>query len=103
MKRLLVLASLLLFAVPVKSDVKVFLFNADETKGYNYGYVHGVGDALCALANSNLITKEYAKGILDAQAKLVIEYPMGRTDADRYYAEQAYKDIKESDQCKEIY
>ncbi|KZR87515.1 hypothetical protein [Synechococcus sp. MIT S9508] len=70
-------------------------------KGYNYGYIYGVGNILCGLAIDNFIKKEYAKDILSGTVKALSENP----DHKPYVSDirNSYQNITEDIVCKEVY
>ena len=74
---------------------------SERLKGYNYGYIYGVGNILCGLAIDRLVEKEYAKDILSGTVKALSENP----DNKPYISDirNAYQDITEDIVCKEVY
>ena len=55
MKSLSVISALLLSASPA---VAVHDMNSERLKGYHYGYVYGLGNALCGIAIDKIVKKE---------------------------------------------
>ena len=98
MKLLLALGALLLVASPV--IVKDALAS-ERLKGYNYGYVYGVGNILCGLAIDKLINKEYAKEMFSGGVKALSENPDRKPCVSEI--RNAYQDIIEDVVCKEVY
>ena len=99
MKLLPLISAVLLFALPVKSEENGF--NQDRLNGYSFGFIYGTGATLCNLAKQNLITKELANTVLEDTFKAVIDN--ADEEEVRYNAELGYKDIKEVEECKDIY
>lgn len=70
-------------------------------KGYNYGYIYGVGNTLCALVIDKLIKKEYAQSLLSGTVEALSKDPSHKD----YAAEMrnAYRDLTEDVACKTVY
>ena len=99
MKRFqILLGALLLSATPSLAASNTA---SERLKGYNYGYIYGVGNILCGLAIDKLVKKEYAKDILSGTVKVLSENP----DHKPYISEirNAYENITEDIVCKEVY
>ena len=98
MKLPILLGALLVSATPA------FAVNdmaSERLKGYNYGYIYGLGNALCGLAIDKLIKNEYAKDLLSGTVKALSENP----DNKPYISDirNAYQDITEDIVCKVVY
>ena len=74
---------------------------SERLKGYNYGYIYGVGNTLCGLVIDKLVKKKYAKDLLSGTVKALSENP----DHKPYISEirNAYESITEDIACKEVY
>ena len=74
---------------------------SERLKGYNYGYIYGVGNTLCGLVIDKLVKKKYAKDLLSGTVKALSESP----DHKPYISEirNAYENITEDIVCKEVY
>ena len=98
MKLPILLGALLLSAAPA---LAVNDMASERLKGYNYGYIYGLGNALCGLAIDKLIKNEYAKDLLSGTVKALSENP----DHKPYISEirNAYESIIEDIACKEVY
>ena len=74
---------------------------SERLKGYNYGYIYGVGNTLCGLAIDKLIKNEYANELLSGTVKTLSENP----DKKPYVSDirNAYQDITEDIVCKVVY
>ena len=98
MKSLLVISALLLSASPAAAAHHT---NSERLKGYNYGYIYGVGNTLCGLVIDKLIKKEYAKNMLSGTVKALSLGPDSKPFASDI--QKAYRDITEDVACKEVY
>jgi hypothetical protein len=98
MKLPILLSALLLSATPA---LAVYDMASERLKGYNYGYIYGLGNALCGLAIDKLIKNEYAKDLLSGTVKALSENP----DHKPYISEirNAYENITGDIVCKEVY
>lgn len=98
MKLPILLSALLLSATPA---LAVNDMASERLNGYNYGYIYGLGNALCGLAIDKLIKNEYAKDLLSGTVKALSENP----DHKPYISEirNAYENITEDIVCKEVY
>ena len=99
MKKLsILLGALLLLATPGLAASNTA---SERLKGYNYGYIYGVGNTLCGLAIDKLIKNEYANELLSGTVKALSENP----DNKPYISDirNAYQDITEDIVCKEVY
>ena len=98
MKLPILLSALLLSATPA---LAVNDMASERLKGYNYGYIYGLGNALCGLAIDKLIKNEYAKDLLSGTVKALSENP----DHKPYISEirNAYENITGDIVCKEVY
>ena len=92
------LSALLLSATPA---LAVNDMASDRLKGYNYGYIYGLGNTLCGLVIDKLVKKKYAKDLLSGTVKALSENP----DNKSYISDirNAYQDITEDIVCKVVY
>ena len=99
MKRLSTLLGALLLSVT--PGLAANNMASERLKGYNYGYIYGVGNTLCGLAIDKLVKKKYAKDLLSGTVKALSENP----DHKPYISEirNAYENITEDIVCKEVY
>lgn len=99
MKRLSTLLGALLLSVT--PGLAANNMASERLKGYNYGYIYGVGNTLCGLATAKLVKKKYAKDLLSGTVKALSENP----DHKPYISEirNAYENITEDIVCKEVY
>ena len=101
MKHPLLPTALLLSALPAMADDDMA---SERMKGYNYGYIYGLGNALCALVLENRIDNEYAHDLLLGAVGALSDNPEHELytayAADR---REAYQAITEDVVCKEVY
>ena len=73
---------------------------SDRLKGYNYGYIYGLGNAFCGVAIDKLIKNEYAKDLLFEIFKSL----SGNSEDKPYISDifNANLDISEVVDCKEV-
>ena len=98
MKSLSVISALLLSASPAFA---VHDMNSERLKGYHYGYVYGLGNALCGMAIDKIVKKEYSKDVLSGAVEALSRNPESKPFASDI--RQAYLDITEDVACKEVY
>ncbi len=96
MKSLLVLAALLMSAVPVKAADEL-----SQKKVYFYGFVYGSGATLCGALEDKQITKEYAQYFLPSLVESLLKDP--RNKGYTPSINKAYENIKKADVCKGVY
>ena len=97
MKPLPLFSALLLSVSPSIADGMA----SEWMKGYNYGYIYGLGNALCGLAIDKRIEEEYAQDLLSETLKA-----LSSNLEDRPYVpdmRKAYRAIAEDVVCKEVY
>ena len=73
---------------------------SDRLKGYNYGYIFGLGNALCGVAIDKLIKNECAKDLLFE----ILKSLSGNSEDKPYVSDisNANLDISEVVDCKEV-
>ena len=97
MKTLLLFLALLLSVSPAIADGMA----SERMKGYNYGYIYGLGNALCGLAIDKRIEKEYAQDLLAETVKALSSHLENKP----YVPDirKAYRAITEEVVCKGVY
>ena len=98
MKYLTFFSALLISALPALASNNMA---SERLKGYNYGYIYGIGNILCGLVIDKLIKKEYAKDVLIRTVKALSVNPHHKP----YISDirNAYQNITEDAVCKEVY
>ena len=98
MKNILLLAALVVSAVPVKAADDI---EFQKKQAYYYGFIWGSGATLCGAIVDNKITKEYARYFLPALVKEIAKYPESEDIIPKL--NEAQNAVMKSDACKGVF
>ena len=98
MKALSLLIVLMLSALPVKASENIEL---KKKQAYFYGFVTGVGAALCGMVVDEQITKEYAQYFLPSLVKELSRNPSSKDIKSEL--KKAQSAVMKTDGCKGVF